>query len=121
MHAGSGARSVSVMALNNGATKVAGNVVEALKSQPLVLALLVLNIVFLVFIVWVLREVSQANRARDTQRDKMLSELQESLRICRQFIPDPTRGGGYKLQGEEEFRPYTFPEPPKVQPEEAPK
>ena len=106
---------------NNSATKVAGSVVEALKTQPLVLALLVLNIVFLIFIVWVLREVSSANRARDTQRDKMLSELQESLRICRQYFPDPSRGGGYKLQSGEEFMPYEFPPPPETKPDQGDK
>ena len=117
--------SMVMMALNNG-TKVAGSIVEALKSQPLVLALLVLNIVFLVFIVWVLREVSSTNRARDAQRDTMLKELQESLRICRQYFPDPSRGGGFKLQGEDELsKPYVFPPPPEMTPEpkaeEAPK
>lgn len=102
---------------NNGATKVAGNIVEALKTQPLVLALLVLNIVFLVFIVWVLREVSATNRTREAQRDKMFGELQESLRLCRQYLPSPSRGGDYRLQSGEEYRPYVFPEPPATTPE----
>ena len=102
---------------NNSATKVAGSVVEALKSQPLVLALIVLNIVFLIFIVWVLREVSSTNRSRDTRTDKMLTELQESLRICRQYFPNPSRGGDFKLQGDE-FKPYVFPDPPDAKPKE---
>ena len=67
--------------------KVASGVVEGLKSQPHILALIVVNVVFLGFLVWVLHEVSQANRARDAQEAKMFAELQDSLRVCRQMIP----------------------------------
>ena len=106
------------MGIGNNSTKIAGNVVEALKTQPLVLALLVLNLLFLVFLVWVLREVSQTNRGREERSDKMFSELQESLRICRQYFPNPSRGGDFRLQSDES-KSYEFPPPPPPPPEQS--
>ena len=92
--------------------KVASGVVEGLKSQPHILALIVVNLLFLAFIVWVLSEVSAGNRARDAQTQKMFTELQESLRVCRQLIPTTQ----FRLQGEGE----PVPLPPLKPLEEAP-
>ena len=67
--------------------KTARSVIEGLTSTPLVLALIVLNLIFLGFLVWVLNEVSSINQNQISQNTKMIAELQESLRICRQLIP----------------------------------
>lgn len=84
--------------MNPGVTEEAGktarSVVEGLKSTPLVLALILMNLIFIGFLVWLLNEISSNNRAQIKQNEtqiahnaKMITELQESLRVCRELIP----------------------------------
>jgi cytoskeletal protein RodZ len=58
--------------------KIALTVAESLKSQPLALALVVVNVMFIVVLVWVFHGVSQANQRRDEQRDQLIQELQKA-------------------------------------------
>ena len=51
--------------------KVATGVVDGLKQQPLSLALIVMNVVFLIGFAWVLNRVAEGGE----RRDKMLMEL----------------------------------------------
>ena len=67
--------------------KVANSIVEGLKSQPVTLALIVMNVLFLAFVVWVLHEISTTNKTREEQSTQLIRELQESLRVCRDLIP----------------------------------
>ena len=71
--------------------KVAVSIVDSLKSQPVSLAILVMNVIFLVFIFWVLREIQASRKeematmkqAINANRD-ILIELQ---RTCVRFEP----------------------------------
>lgn len=63
--------------------KVASGVVESLKAQPLALALLVVNVMFLAFMGWLFSQVATANRARDAQREVLISELQKTCEALR--------------------------------------
>jgi len=59
--------------------KVATGVVEGLKSQPLSLALIVLNIVFVLFVGWLLYALNERTveqyRQKDTQTNVLLAKL----------------------------------------------
>jgi hypothetical protein len=54
--------------------KIAGGVVEALKREPISLALIVLNLLFLLIFYGVFREISASAERRDT----LLAELAKS-------------------------------------------
>lgn len=66
------------------AGKVASGIVDSLKSQPLVLALIVINVLFLAMFVWIAHEVATTNRIERTQRDTLIQELQKTCDACRQ-------------------------------------
>lgn len=51
-------------ALENG-TKVVGGVVSGLAGNPILLALIVLNVLWMGIGVWIIREVSQGNQRKD--------------------------------------------------------
>jgi hypothetical protein len=53
-------------------TKAASTAVDALKNQPLVLALVLINIIFLIAITFVLHEVSQSIERRDAMIERCL-------------------------------------------------
>jgi hypothetical protein len=55
--------------------KVATGVIESLKSQPLAIALLVINILFLGTVIYVLREVAATTRARELHTSELLADL----------------------------------------------
>jgi hypothetical protein len=48
---------------------------EHLKAQPMVLALVLINIIFLIAITFILREVSQGIERRDAMIERCLQEL----------------------------------------------
>ena len=62
------------MAIEAG-TKVATSVVETMKSQPLALALIVINVLFLAVGVWVLREVAQNSRTDRAAQVALLTQM----------------------------------------------
>ena len=54
-----------IAGINSGLSQLVNNIVEALKSQPFVLALLLVNAIFLMVLAFVLQEVSQSIERRD--------------------------------------------------------
>jgi len=63
--------------------KVAGGIVDGLKAQPFVLALVVINVLFLGGVGYVLHRVSENNALISDRRDTLLSDL---ARNC--VVPD---------------------------------
>jgi hypothetical protein len=55
--------------------KVASTTVESLKSQPLALALVIINVLFLLGGLYALHDLAQAMRVRDERKDQLLAEL----------------------------------------------
>ena len=60
--------------------KVATATVEALKSQPLALALILINVLFLASGAWVLSYVADNARADRDARNALLSQMAENCR-----------------------------------------
>ena len=59
------------------AVKLAGTVAESLKTQPLALALVIVNVLFLVFGAWVLHTVGVHVRAERATQTAVLKECLE--------------------------------------------
>jgi len=55
--------------------KVATSVVESMKGQPLALAVIVVNVLFLVGGLWFLHEIATLTSARQQRNDQLLVEL----------------------------------------------
>jgi len=55
--------------------KVAGSVVEGLKSQPLSLALIVMNVVFVLFVAWLAYTINQRTEAQYRVKDAQTATL----------------------------------------------
>jgi hypothetical protein len=62
-------------------TSVANSAIGAMRSTPLAIALLAVNIVFLVFSTYLLREVSANSRERNKSQVDMINTL---IRECHQ-------------------------------------
>ena len=60
--------------------KVASSVVDGLKNQPMTLALIVINVIFLLLLVWILRAVNEARTADRTERAALVQQLAECRR-----------------------------------------
>ena len=58
--------------------KVATGVIDALRSQPLALAIIVVNVMFLLGGLWFLHEISTLTSARQARSDQLLAELVHS-------------------------------------------
>jgi hypothetical protein len=71
------------MALEAG-TKVATSVVDAMKSAPLAIALLIVNIGFLGFATYLLGQVSTRAGERDKTQAELITKLVTDIRDCRQ-------------------------------------
>jgi hypothetical protein len=69
--------------------KVAASAVEAMKSTPLAIALLVVNIGFLGFAAFVLGEVATNASERNKTQMELIGTLVKDIRDCRQG-PKPT-------------------------------
>lgn len=63
--------------------KAAHSVSDAMKAQPLALALLIVNALFLIMLTWVLHEVMAGNRLDTAQRDTLINELRKSCEANR--------------------------------------
>jgi hypothetical protein len=59
--------------------KAIGSVVDALKSTPVILSLIVMNVIFLATALWFLHEVATNSRARTAEQTAILSECMKRL------------------------------------------
>jgi hypothetical protein len=64
--------------------KIATSAVEAMKSTPLAIALLVVNVGFLSFAAYVLGEVAANASERNKSQLELISRLVTDIRDCRQ-------------------------------------
>jgi len=76
--------------------KVATSVVESMKAQPLALAVIVVNVLFLAFLVYVFHAISTTNRIERERRAEMFQELRKTCETCRARL-DPQ----YRLQSDD--------------------
>jgi hypothetical protein len=72
--------------------KVATSAVEAMKSTPLAIALLIVNVGFLGFAAYILGEVASNAKERNTSQLELISKLVTDIRDCRQ---GPTQKNRY--------------------------
>jgi Tfp pilus assembly protein PilV len=77
------------MGITEEAGKVGTAAVGAMASTPLAIALLIVNIGFLGFAGYVLGEVAQSARERNSSQMDMIKQLVTDIRDCRQG-PKPT-------------------------------
>jgi hypothetical protein len=64
--------------------KVVSSTLDAMKSTPLAIALLVVNVGFLGFAAYVLGEVASNARERNTSQTELIGKLVTDIRDCRQ-------------------------------------
>jgi hypothetical protein len=64
--------------------KVATSTIDAMKSTPLAIALLVVNVGFLGFAAYVLGEVADNGSERNKAQAELVSKLVTDIRDCRQ-------------------------------------
>ncbi len=69
------------------AGQVASSTIEAMKSTPLAIALLVVNMAFLGFAAYVLGEVAANASERNKSQLELITNLVRDLRDCRQGPP----------------------------------
>jgi len=77
--------------------KVATSVVDSMKAQPLALAVIVVNVLFLAFLVYISHEIAATNRIEREQRTEMFEELRKTCVACRARL-DPQ----YRLQSDDD-------------------
>jgi hypothetical protein len=77
------------MGVTEQAGKVASSAVEAMKSTPLAIALLVVNVGFLGFAAYVLGEVAANASERNKTQMELISGLVRDIRDCRQGPRQP--------------------------------
>jgi hypothetical protein len=65
------------------ATKVTGTAVEAMRSVPLAIALLMVNVGFLAFAGYVLGEVAANSRERNKNQMELIEKLVHDFRDCK--------------------------------------
>jgi Tfp pilus assembly protein PilV len=71
--------------------KVAAIAVDAMRSVPLAIALLVVNIGFLSFAAYILGEVASNASERNKAQLELIGNLVRDIRDCRQPASSPTR------------------------------
>jgi hypothetical protein len=64
--------------------KIASSAIDAMKSTPLAIALLVVNVGFLGFAAYVLGEVAANASERNKTQSELISKLVSDIRDCRQ-------------------------------------
>jgi hypothetical protein len=67
--------------------KIASNAIDAMKSTPLAIALLVVNVGFLGFAAYVLGEVAANASERNKTQTELITKLVTDIRDCRQGPP----------------------------------
>jgi hypothetical protein len=70
-----------------GTAKVAATALDAMRSTPLAIALLVVNIGFLGFAAYVLGEVATNAKERNASQTDLIAKLVGDIRDCRQGAP----------------------------------
>jgi threonine/homoserine/homoserine lactone efflux protein len=65
------------MSMPEQVSKVASTTIEALKAQPLALALIVVNVLFLLAGIWIMHDVAARFEARNERFDKVLDRCME--------------------------------------------
>ena len=78
------------MPISEDVDKVATSTVEAMKSTPLAIALLVVNCGFLGFAAYVLGEVASNASERNKTQQELIMKLVTDIRDCRQGPKQPT-------------------------------
>jgi len=66
------------------AAKVAGTAIDAMKSTPLAIALLIVNIGFLGFAAYILGHVAENAQERTKEQSTLIAKLVTDIRDCRQ-------------------------------------
>lgn len=64
--------------------KVLGGAIDAMKSAPLAIALLIVNVGFLAFAAYLLGEVASNSRERNKAQLELITKLVGDIRDCRQ-------------------------------------
>jgi hypothetical protein len=64
------------------AGKVATSVVESLKSQPLAIALIVINILFLLGVGYLLRDLSERQATSTERKDALIADMMKKAYEC---------------------------------------
>jgi len=64
--------------------KVATSVVEGLKSQPLSLALIVVNLVFVLFVGWLAHEFNERTTNQYAVKDQLIAKLLDQCKTGQQ-------------------------------------
>jgi len=67
--------------------KAVGSAIEAMKSTPLAIALLIVNVGFLGFAAYVLGEVAANAAERNKSQLQLITDLVKDIRDCRQGPP----------------------------------
>ena len=80
------------MNISEEAGKVASTAIDAMKSTPLAIALLVVNVGFLAFAAYVLGEVSTNAAERNKTQQELILKLVTDIRDCRQGPPRSPTG-----------------------------
>jgi|SRR5215510_5077662 len=89
--------------------KVAASAIESLKSQPLALALIIVNALFLAFMVWLSHEISVTNRIERDYRTALFKELQTTCEAMREKLSSSQRQ--FRLQSDDPPDPPDAKEP----------
>jgi hypothetical protein len=75
------------MVVSEEAAKVASTAIDAMKSTPLAIALLVVNVGFLGFAAYVLGEVAANASERNKAQLQLITDMVKYIRDCRQGPP----------------------------------
>ena len=70
-----------------GTTKIASTALDAMRSTPLAIALLLVNVGFLAFAGYVLGHVAANSSERNKNQVELISRLVSDIRDCRQLAP----------------------------------
>ena len=68
--------------------KVVGSAIDAMKSAPLAIALLIVNVGFLAFAAYLLGQVAANSRERNQTQTELIMKLVGDIRDCRQGPKD---------------------------------
>lgn len=63
--------------------KVTSSALDAMKSTPLAVALLIVNIGFLLFTAYILQVIAASSRVRAERQDALILELVKNIQDCR--------------------------------------
>jgi len=64
--------------------KVASSVVEGLKGQPLSLALIAMNVIFVLFVAWLAHEFNQRTTSQYEVKDQLIAKLLDQCKTGQQ-------------------------------------